>query len=125
MDAIGRTTTSFVHDVVTFENTFTYSVGRNETITWHEIPEFGCDVWINGDHCASCSLHRCADGFPARHVDCTNVVDTGGGIYDSCYPYSPGGLFEYFAWFDGDSPWTGCLPFYYESIHVDREWTQS
>ena len=95
-----------------FRNVFKYTVGRNETITWHEVPEVSCDVWVDGEACNACTVHRCRDGHPARYIDCTNIVKGSDGIYDTCQHYETGGVFEFISWWDQKS-WSGCLPFYY------------
>ena len=100
-----------------YHNTYKYTKGRNETITWREIPDFSCDVGINGQECNACTIHRCRDGFPGRHIDCTNVIDEVDAIYDTCQGYEPGGLFEWISWWDLES-WTGCLPVFYRWSQV-------
>ena len=76
-----------------------------------------CTVWVDGEECNLCSVHRCRDGSIGRFIDCTNVVSSDDGVYDTCQHYETGGVFELISWWD-EKQWAGCLPVYYESEFV-------
>ena len=96
-----------------YENTFQYSQSRNDTVDWYEIPDVECEVWVNGEQCNTCAVHRCRDGYPARYIDCTNVVAGTDAVYDTCQHYDTGGVFDVISWWDTRT-WQGCLPVLYQ-----------
>ena len=96
-----------------YENTFQYSLSRNDTVDWHETPDVDCQVWVNGEQCNTCDVHRCRDGYPARYIDCTNVVSGADGVYDTCQHYDTGGVFDVISWWDTRT-WQGCFPVLYQ-----------